>query len=109
MSRTTIVKGIPMKATAIALIIALAIPIAWAQAPQQRWITTPEGEITLQAEPCRQGGKEAVFIARSGVGGAGAYGCWHVQGDQIVIVWHTLIGVNGSALQANFTQTFPNR
>lgn len=98
-----------MKAIAIALIIALAIPVTWAQAPQQRWITTPEGQITLQPELCRQGGKEAVFVARIRGVGAGAYGCWHVQGDQIVIVWHTLMGVDGSALRANAIQTFPNR
>lgn len=98
-----------MKAAVITLITTLTISVTWAQDLSQRWIRTPEGQIALQTTPCPQGGNEATFIANPHGLGAGAYGCWRIQGDKIVIVWHTLMGVNGSALKANFTQTFPNQ
>lgn len=83
----------------------LALAAAGAAA-QQSAIYTNEGNITLQSQPCRDGGKEAVMIYSTRQGGA--YGCWFTTPTHIVIKWDVFIGANGHSLNANgFTTKYP--
>lgn len=93
-----------MKTLAILLAASLVQIPAFAQ---NRWIKTPEGEITLQQTKCPNGGKEAVYIDRSFDGGS--YGCWEEKGGQVIIRWHTLMGANGSMLKTDKVDRYPSK
>ena len=87
------------------IIIAIALVIsgaAYARVP----ITTQDGNLYLNNEPCTNGGREATLIETRDNGG-GAYGCWVIVGDRIEVLWTTLVGPTGSFLKSNLRRSYP--
>lgn len=93
-----------MKSIIIAIALAAAATAA-AASPEKFYLSTPDGDLTLDQTPCPSGGKEAMLIETRANGG-GAYGCWALSGDKVNVVWTSLIGPTGSILKSNMKRTY---
>lgn len=88
------------------LILAMALMASATASAAPHFLTVNEGQIILRDEACQEfdDGFEAAFLSKSGTG---MYGCWApLKADQVLIIWTTLVGFDGSILKKDISVVY---